>query len=150
MRYSVGGRCVATAATADNVGAELWNPHGSKAIFVRTVSWTKTVATIDNPALCRSSAKGTSTLTVTPDADNAMFRDAVPASGATLELTFSAQPTLAKPYLMQTNLPAAIGANFIWVFDPPGLLVPFGTGLVVATPVAVVQQPADVTFEWDE
>ena len=114
-RYYVAGRTAATAATIDNVGAELWNPHGTKSVYVNEVWWFQTTAAVGNQGLVRTSAKGTSTLTVTPDADNATDRRAVPPSGATLELTFSAQPTLATPYLARTNTAAAIGLGFIWV-----------------------------------
>ena len=148
-RYYVAGRTAATAATIDNVGAELWNPHGTKSVYVNEVWWFQTTAAVGNQGLVRTSAKGTSTLTVTPDADNATDRRAVPPSGATLELTFSAQPTLATPYLARTNTAAAIGLGFIWVFPMP-IEVPAGTGLAIATPVAVVLAVSDVTFAFEE
>jgi hypothetical protein len=148
-RYYVAGRTAATAATADNVGAELWNPHGTKSMYVNEVWWFQTTAAVGNQGLVRSSAKGTSTLTVTPDADNATDRRAVPPSGGTLELTFSAQPTLATPYLARANTAAAIGAGFIWVFPMP-IEIPAGTGLCIATPLAVALGISDVTFVFEE
>lgn len=151
MRYSAGGRTAATAATADNIGGELWNPASNKGIRIFVINWTKQgAATADSPGIVRVTTKGTSTLTVTPDLDNSYDRDATPPSAATLELTFSAQPTIAGPYIMRTNLAAALGTGFTWVFSGDGLLVPAGTGIAVGTPVATVLQAGDVTFEWGE
>ena len=62
---------------------------------------------------------------------------------------FATEPVIAGPYMARTNLPAAIGAGFIWVFAEP-IEVPAGTGLAVVTPVAVILQPADYTYIWDE
>ena len=150
MKYTCAGRTAATAATADNIGGEIWNPASNKGIRISIVNWTQVTAAVGNPGLVRISTKGTSTLTVTPDLDNSYDRDATPPSAATLELTFSAQPTIQGPYLMRTNLAAAAGVGFTWVFQGDGLLVPAGTGLAVATPVAVVMPIADLTVEWWE
>lgn len=151
-RYAVGGRSLDTAATADHVAAQLWNPHGTKAIYVREVHLIQIAATVSNPGLARSSARGaTPTATVTPDLDNHFDRLAAPASAAVLELaTFGTQPTLSPPYLFRYNFPAAGGAGLIWTFYDTPLLVPAGTGLCIATPVAVVLQDSDITFVWDE
>lgn len=147
--YAVSGRCVATAATADNVGAALWNPSSTRALWVTAIMWAQTVATVSNPGIVRTTTRGTQTLTFTPDIDNDVLRDLTPATVAVLDATYSAQPTVAGPYLMRTNLPAAIGSGFILPFPRP-IKVPPGTGLGIATPVAVILQPADVTFFWDE
>lgn len=148
-RYAVAGRAAATAATADNVGAALWNPAAAKGLKVVEVHWFKITATADNLGIVRISTRGTQTLTVTPDADNDYERLVVPATGALLDLTYSAQPTLQTPYLKRINLPAAVGAGVMWVFPIP-IDVPFGTGLAIATPTAVVLQSADVTFVFDD
>jgi hypothetical protein len=150
--YSVGGRNVATAATANHVGAQFWNPSTTRGVWVTAVSWFQTVATVSNPAISRSSARGaTPTSTVTPDIDNNWDRSVAPPSACVLEMsTFGTQPTLAGPDLFKTNLPAAIGSGFIIPFTGRGVFVPSATGLVVYTPVAVILQPADVTFFWSE
>ena len=147
-RYSVGGRSVATAATGDNVGAALWNPHATKPIWVRKIEWFKTVGTADNPSLVRISTRGTASLTVTPTATNDWQSASVaPVSGMLLDLTYSAQPTVAGVYLIRNNLIATVGAGLVWDLDKDGgIRVGPGTGLAVATPVAVILQPADVTF----
>ena len=124
-RYGVGGRTTATAATADNVAAALWNASGSKSIEVVEVHCVKTTATVDNHSLIRTSTRGTASTTVTPDADNDYTREVTPTPcGPTWRL--SAQPTVQGPALARTNLPAAVGAGFIWVFDRP-IKVPAGT-----------------------
>jgi hypothetical protein len=61
----------------------------------------------------------------------------------------STQPTLQTPALARYALPAAIGAGLVLVFDPP-IRVAAGEGLAVATSVATIGQPADVTFVWEE
>jgi hypothetical protein len=152
-RYSVGGRQgVVTAATADHCAAQLWNPHATVSIYVVEVHWTKTVATLDHPSLIRTSGRGaTPNNTVTPDIDNHFNRRFAPVSGTVLELgTFGTQPTVAGPYLARTNLPAAIGAAWMYGFHDEPIEVPAGTGLAVATPVATAIQIGDATFVWDD
>ena len=150
-RFSVAGRSAASGANIDDVGVHLWNPHATISIYVREVWGFKTVATVDNQALVRTTTIGTTPgTTVTPDLDNHFARRYAPISGATMYLQgFATEPVVAGPYMMRTNLPAAIGAGFIWVFSEP-LEVPAGTGLAVVTPVAVILQPADYTYVWDE
>jgi hypothetical protein len=149
--FAVAGRTGgATAATADNVGAELWNPHGTRSLYVKQIIVFLTAASACNLGVARSSAKGTSTSTVTPDADSAYNRRAVPATGCTLELDFSAEPTLATPYLQRATLAAIVGGGMVFAFGGLGLEVPAGTGIVVATPVAVALPVVDVTFIGDD
>lgn len=151
-RYAVASDTLATAATIDHVSALLWNPHGTKSIYVREVHWFSQAATACHPALVRTSTAGvTPTSTVTPDADNAFDRRAVPPSGALLYgATFGTQPTLQTPYLARSSLPAAIGAAIMWSFLDTPIEVPAGTGLAVATPVATALQAARATYVWDE
>jgi len=108
-----------------------------------------TAGTVTNPGLVRITTRGTATVTVTPDIDNHDERLLAPITGALLDTTYSAQPTIAGPYLHRLNLPAAIGAGFMWVF-PSGIRVPAGTGLAIATPVAVILGAGDVTVVWHE
>lgn len=152
MRYAVAGRSAATAATADQAGCHLWNPHATKSIYIREVWWFKTVATADNPGLVRTSTIGTTPgTTVTPDADNAFDRHAAPPSACVLYLaTFATYPVVQGPYMHRENLPAAIGAGLVWSFLDEPVEVPAGTGFAVATPVATILQPGDATYVWDE
>jgi hypothetical protein len=151
-RYSVGGDGAATAATADQSGAHLWNPHATKSIYIREVHCFSTAATAQAPALVRTTSAGTTPgTTVTPDADNAWDRRAVPPSGCILYLaTFATYPTVATPYLARTHLPAAIGAAVMWSFLDEPIEVPAGTGLGVTTPIATALQANRYSFVWDE
>lgn len=151
--FSVAGRSANTAATADHVAAQLWNPDATRGLWVVEIHVQKTsTATADSHGIVRSSARGaTPTTTVTPDLDNDFEREVTPDTGAVLELaTFGTQPTLATPYLYRGVLPAAIGSAVQYVFPGDGIKVPFGTGLCVATPVAVILMASDFTFVFHE
>jgi hypothetical protein len=150
-RYSVSGRTAATAATANHCGAQLWNASSSRSLWVVEIHWVQTAAVVSNLGVVRTSARGaTPASTVTPDADNDFDGTAAPASGALLDLgAFGTQPTLGSPVPFRWNLPAAIGSGLMWVFPTP-FRVLAGTGLAIHTPVAVILQPADVTFVWEE
>lgn len=141
----------ATTAAANEVAAHLWNPSTTKTLYVREIWYAKSAATADSIMLSRSTTAGTTPgSTITPDIDNDTQRAVAPVSGALLYTSnFATEPTLATPALAQTNLPAAIGAGFIWVFNTP-IAVPQTTGLALASPVATIIQIADVTFVWDE
>lgn len=148
--FSVGGRTVATAATVNHAGAQLWNPSTTKSIFVTQIAWAKTVGTVDNLGLVRSTARGTAGSTVTPTAQNDIDFDTAP--GALLDLAaFTVQPTLssATAYMFRWNLPATIGAGFVLPLPRP-IEIPTVSGLVLLTPPAVILQPGDVSFWWDE
>lgn len=154
MRYfAVSGRSANTAATADHVAAQLWNPDATRGLWVVEIHMQKcTTATLDNHGVVRSSTRGaTPTTTVTPDLDNDFEREVTPDTGAVLELaTFGTQPALATPYLYRGVLPAAVGSAVQYVFPGDGIKVPFGTGLCIATPVAVVLMASDFTFVFHE
>jgi hypothetical protein len=149
-RYAVGVRSANTAATADNAAAVLWNPSGTRPIKLLEVWLSKTVSTADNQALVRVTARGTQSTTVTPDADNC-FDDTkiAPASGAVVDTAWSAQPTVAAPYIARTNLPAAVGSGFIWVLSVPWTVKP-GEGIAIVTPVATILQASDITFVFED
>lgn len=147
--FAVAGRSANTAATADHVGAQLWNPDATRSFWVVEIHIQKaTTATADSHGVARSSARGaTPTTTVTPDLDNDFEREITPDTGAVLELaTFGTQPTIASPYLYRGVLPAAVGAAVQYVFPGRGMKVPPGTGLIVTTPVAVILMASDFTF----
>lgn len=149
-RYAVGGRSAATAATADTVAASLWNPHASVRLRVFEIWICKTVATIDNHGIRRTTTRGTAGSTVTPVIANNFQRSVAPVSGALLDLAlFSAQPTLDGVNIGRWNLPAAIGAGVIWTFPEPVEVGP-GAGLAIVTPPAVILQPSDITYVWEE
>lgn len=150
--FAIAGRSLATAATANHVAAQLWNPDGTRSLWVVEIHVQKTAATIDHHAIQRSSARGaTPTATATPDLDNDFEREITPDTGAVLELaTFGTQPTLAGPDMYKGILPAAVAGAVQYVFPGNGIKVPFGTGLCVFTPVATILQPSDFTFVFHE
>jgi len=152
MQWSIGGRSLATAATANHVGAQLWNPSTTEGIWVTAISLFQTAAVVSNPSIKRSSARGaTPTATVTPDINSDWSRNVSPPSAAVLELaTFGTQPTLAGVPLLSSNLPAAIASGFMLPFAGRGLYIPSAQGLCVYTPVAVILQPFDITFFIEE
>lgn len=150
--YMVGGRMnAATTAATDDIAAHLWNPSTTKTIFVREVWFTKSAATADGQKLIRTTTIGTTPgATITPDIDNDVMLGLAPVSVAVMyTANFATEPVVAGPALAQTNLPAAVGAGFIWVFST-AIAVPAGTGLAVASPTAVIIQIADITYVWDE
>lgn len=147
--FAIAGRSANTAATADHVAAQLWNPDATRSLWVVEIHIQKsTTATTDVHGVVRSSARGaTPTTTSTPDLDNDFEREITPDTGAVLELaTFGTQPTVAGPYMYRGILPAAIGSATQYVFPGRGIKVPPGTGLCVATPVSTILQASDFSF----
>ncbi|MGH2690734.1 MAG: hypothetical protein ACRDKW_18285 [Actinomycetota bacterium] len=150
-RYSVAGRSADTAATANHVAAQLWNPSAIKALEVVEILVVQVGATVSNHSLQRSTARGTAGSTVTPDIDNDYSRALAPPSGVLLDLAaFSVQPTLAGPDAFRANAPAAAGVGFGWSFYSKPYEVPPGTGVCILTPVAVILQDSDFTFVFDD
>ncbi len=149
-QFSGAVRSTATAATINVAGAQLWNP-GTRSIWLTQIGWAKTVATVDNIALLRSSARGTVTSLAAVQSNDNEYQSA-PFSTAGMDITPTVQPTYvsATAYLFRFNLGAAVGAGFIWNVPRDGIEIPPGAGLAVVTPVAVVLQPADCIFVWNE
>lgn len=153
MRWSIAGRGLATAATANHVLAQMWNPSSTRTIWITAIGYSKTAATADIVALKRSSSRGaTPTSTVTPNISSDWEREISPPSGAVLELaTFGTQPTLdasSVPFL-QYGLAAAIGTGFIIPFeskDLQGLKVLPTSGLCLYAPTSAIVQVADIFF----
>jgi hypothetical protein len=152
-RYTVSGLSVATAATADLVIAELWNPSSTKSLFVRELGVFKTTAgAADRPKLRRSTARGTAGSTVTPGAANHHAGGVTaPATGAVLDINvFTGVPTLATGDLHQAVLSAGVGGGLIWNFGDEALEVPAGKGLCLCTGSALAFPVSTVYFGWAE
>lgn len=149
--YSIGGRSVITAATANHVGAALWNPSANVQLSVFEVHWFKTAAVADNIALARITTRGTAGSSIVVNANNNFGRNkSAPLSGAILDLAaYTVQPTVADRNFYRNNLPAAIGAGVAYVFRREWVIAP-GEGLAILTPVAVALQVGDVSFYWEE
>jgi hypothetical protein len=151
LDYRVAGRSVvSTGALADNVGCALWNPHATMDLTVDEIHFFNTVATVSNPGVVRTTTRGTAVTTVTPDIDNHALRLLDRITGAVLDVDYSADPTVSGPYLARYNLPAVIGSGLMLSFAPRGIRVPAGTGLALASPVAVATTSMDVTYVWHE
>lgn len=142
----------ATGTTADQAGAQLYNVSSTKVMAIKEVWLFKTVATADSHELIRTTSRGiTPGATITPDIDNDWERLVAPPS--TAEITTSAYatyPTASGPPLARTNLPAAIGSGFVFLFGREGIKVVGGEGLAVAIPATTAMQISDVTYVWDE
>ena len=149
-QFSSAVRTSATAATANIAGAGLWNP-GTRAIWLNQISWFKTVATADNIAVLRNSARGTATNLAAVQSNDHDYMGA-PFSTAGVDVAYTVQPTLvsATAYLFRAHMGAAVGAGFIWNVPGLGIEIPPGAGIVLVTPPATVLQPADCTFVWTE
>jgi len=151
--YTVRGRTVATAATADHAIAQLWNPHSTQRIKVIHFTLFKTAAgaAADAFRLKRSTARGTAGSTVTPDIDNHSERAVAPVSGVLLDLAaFSVQPTLDASELGPEFVAAAFAAAGVVYAIPGGIVIPPGTGLVLAQVPATAWPISGVSFSWLE
>lgn len=152
--FLVGARSAATDAAANNFLCNLWNPSGTRSLWVEEFSYCSAggnPAALDPLRLCRTGTSGTAGSTVTPDLDNEFERANSPSTGVVLHLAnFSVEPTIASPPLYRLAL--AITGNpstVTWVF-PKGIRVPPGSGLGLATTGAVVAVAGDVTFRFYE
>ena len=150
--YHVRGFTAATAATADHAIASLWNPSATKRIKVVEFAIFKAGAGAANDSLKleRITTKGTPGSTVTPDADNSAEADAVPDSGAVLDLAaFTVQPTRATPALFGWVAPAVAAAGLVYPF-PRGLTIPPGTGLAITQRAATAWPISEVSFVFED
>jgi hypothetical protein len=144
----------ATAATANHVAAQLWNPHASDRIEIWEIEVWLTTAGVANLGLLRSTGRGaTPGATLTTAIANSVKRDAAAQSGAILDLAaFGTQPTLdsATAYMWRANLPAAIGAGVVKSMQDAPIVVLPGTGVVLVTPTAVAFPIADISFTFED
>lgn len=150
--YSARGFTAATAATANHVLANLWNPDSAKRIKVLEIGCFKAGAGAANDSVyvTRCTTIGTPGSTVTPDADNAWVGDDPPSSAATVGLAaFTVQPTLATPQLWGWVAAAVAASGFIWP-TPRGIEIPPGTGLAIAQRAATAWPTSEVYFVWEE
>jgi hypothetical protein len=146
--YVCEGTTAATAATAENAIAQVWNPSAVKPIWINELHVVKTTAGAgDMPYLRRTSARGTVTVSTAADITHHFDHELAPVSGFTLDTTFSAQPTFlgtAQKGLMSALIAAAIGSAWIWVFRQPIRVKP-GQGLCITTKTALAFPASLVT-----
>lgn len=141
-RYRVRGITVATAATVDHAIAAVWNPSGTKRIYLVEFS----AFAIAAPAaasgyyLRRITARGTPGSTATPGAPNSDQNDAAPDSGFLLDLaTYTVQPTpAAAPGMMPGFVSAAVIASGILYVIQGQLWIPPGAGVALLNRAAII------------
>jgi hypothetical protein len=146
--HPTGGRTAATAASANQAVASLWNPHGTARVYLTFLELCTTGAVAQSFALQRISARGTATTTVTPNADNAYDRDVANVAGMVLDVAYSVQPTLVAAVLWRWNIPNVAGSGFMKQFPGRGISIPPGTGLcLVGVTASVPIADVNVLFE---
>lgn len=144
-KHYIGGRSTATAATARNVAAAIWNPHSTSRIFLYEIWTFPTSAAATNLGVARITARGTQTTSVTAAIDHAIENDTAAPSGFVLDLAYSAQPTVSSSNNAAGTLPATIGNGVILGFTDP-ITIPPGKGIALITTQAVAYPASDVTF----
>lgn len=149
MRFAVAGRTALTAGVASDVAFQLWNPDVDLRLRLREFHVFQTVGTASNVTMGRTLARGTPATSVTPDADNAFDRLSLPASGAILDTSFSAQPTISGDVQGRFTLPGA-NADFGWYWPDEPYSIPPGSGLGFWVPATVAIQALDVYVVWEE
>lgn len=145
--YEAGVLTVATAATADNAYAALWNTGSVVRLRIRELGITSTSATASKVALKRISARGTQTATQA----GAPIDAGDPAAQGTLDFTYSVQPTVSGNYFRRAHLAATIGVGLVWSWwGGPGLTVAVSAGIALVTPTALIGQPVELYVVWEE
>lgn len=153
-RYMASLSAAAGALAADAVTVLLWNPHASIDIVVHEVWRQKNSGAAENLGLIRCSTTGTASVTTTPGLAHHYAYKFAPISGAVFYSTFTAQPTVAGPYLHRINAPlltGTLGPGFFYImmnYEP--IVVPAGTGLAIASPLSAVTVVGYYTFVWEE
>jgi hypothetical protein len=150
--YSVRGLSVATAASADQAVANLWNPDSTKRLTVLELGLSKTGAgtAADSLYVARTTTRGTQVVTATPDGDNTWLNDGeTPPSGAVLDTDWSAEPTKQSPGLFGWAASAVAGSGFVWP-TPRGIIVNPGTGLCIVSRAATAWPVSEAYFVWEE
>lgn len=150
MAHRLSGRSAATAATAGNAAAGLWNPHTTQRITLREfwICANTAPAALAGVAIRRTTARGTATLTATPVIANDTHRGAVSVSVSVLDLTYSVQPTLETGANMWQWTFAAAAAS--GVSGPIEIDIPPGTGIAWVNIGAVIFPAADFNVAWTE
>lgn len=147
--YRMSGRSAATTATTGNALFGMWNPHAT--VRIRTVE----IGVCCNGApaagaslfMSRTTARGTSTSTVTPTIDSDMQRAQIPTAVPVLDLTYSAQPTFSAAPLWQWTF-AAVSASGIIV--PLEVAIPGGTGIAFRNVGGIIFPISDISVAWRE
>lgn len=154
--FTIGGRPGATGAAANEVVGQLWNPSGTRSLWVVEINYNQdTNPSVSAPPLklCRSTtAGGTPNSTQTPDLDNDWRRETSPNTGAVAYFgNFTTEPTLVSPPLYRLGFPdGGVVQAVTWLFPGEGIRVRPGTGLALATVTAVATGPTVMAFRFRE
>lgn len=141
MSYRVKVRATATTAVLERALAQVWNPSGSRGIWLREVAVVATAAPGAGASLHirRSTARGTATLTSTPAIAHDDERKAAPPSGFLLDGTFSAEPTMeALPAGFDWVYAAVAASGILYPISGRGIYIPAGSGIVLANAAAII------------
>lgn len=153
--FAVAGRSAITSASANECVCNLWNPSSDRSIWVTEFyySRTSTPVSVDPLRFCRTSTAGTTPgSTITPGLDSDYQREVVPVTGVVLHLAnFATEPVLASPDLYRLVFPSTGVEDYMfWLFPEPGLRVPPGSGLALASTGATAATASDITFRFYE
>jgi hypothetical protein len=153
--YSVTGQTAATAATIDVAACQLWNGHSTQRVKIISFMYATATTNTNGNGLrpTRTSARGTVTSSVTPVITSHSRRGVAPGSGLTLDLDFSAEPTLdGNDQYPGVGFSGTSGGGDYWYydFDGCGIWLPPGTGLALVNWSAVAVVQALITFNWLE
>lgn len=138
----------------------LWNPHGSKSIWLveTSILCTNTTNGSEQWEIYRTTTRGSASTTETPDIDNHHDYRFAPVSGALVDgvTTSPSFPAQAGPQLTklgQTTLNVGPGHGQILSFAMGYIEIPAGTGVAYFFPAANTDNVGDdleVSFTWDE
>lgn len=144
-KHYVSLRTVASGAVARNAAANLWNPHASSRIFLYEWWLFSAAATASNPALARTTARGTASTTLAMAAGNSIENDTASPSGTVVDSAWSVAPTVAAANNGQANIAATIGNGVVIALSDP-LTIPAVAGAAIITTQAVTIPASDLTF----
>lgn len=144
-RYTLGARTPAPAANAAYADVRA---GASRRVNVLEVGVFNTAATASSIGLVRPAGLGTASTTQAPQASN----PADPASGVLVGTAWTTAPTLATTpvYLRRAQLPAAVGAGFVWPFAPGELWVASASSLLLWNFATVAGAALDVYLTVEE
>lgn len=143
------------AAAASAAYCHFWQPAStrrSRIIEIEIENTSATVAAVAT-ALIRTSAKGTSTTTVTPTAASNALDTADPAPTLTIDTAWSVQPTLVSSTLPMRapDIAPTVGSGVLWPWDRGyEIIIPMGAGVVLWNLGAATGPVLRVRIKWME
>lgn len=133
------------AAAAGAIIADLRSP-ATKAIQLQKIKVFIPVATACQIGLIRPSTVGVASVSVLGQALDPQSVAAVGAIGT----TWTTAVAIGAIYLDKFNLPAAVGAGLIQVYQPLEMIIPPASSLVFWNFGAAANPAFDLTLQWNE